>query len=575
MFIKKRLSVLRRFSCERGVMIIPMAILLPILVGLMTLGINSVSMMSGKARMADAASEATLAVSAATLANDTQTAEGLKEIETNRAMVEAWIKYYFPGLKTIPEIKFNVVQNQKLPSSDTRYTRYSVDIAMDLPLLFTYQTVTAGKSSYSLNSGSGNVNKYVSKPADYVFVVDFSTSQRGTRIRILKSVFAEITDFVLKNSPESKIAIVPFSTGVSVIMPGTNQRGGQNVGCSVLFVPNDGWNINYPVWSDKSVSTKLASGSLNGMTYDMDTARYDFYKKYVAKSAPVLSEAAMRNQWCRKNDSYGKTTGRAQYSCFDPRDKYPQPADPRNQLEDIFTAQSLRLIENEYAKAARVFTTQKSAYTIEHDEAINYTATLDKMFSDEAIITFPMLWSTASSASSAYRPYYQMCQQGGWWKHNTGNDLTNQSAASWLIPLTDSKPALDQFQNMEPSGWTHLSAALIRSVPVMMEGSNRRKVFIMMSDGEESRYPQITTDKWLKSYKLCQKIEEGILARPQTNAGKVELYYISTTNARTWVKYWGENCTGAARSKTATQRDDLIKLIKGIITDETGHLTSS
>ena len=128
---------------------------------------------------------------------------------------------------------------------------------------------------------------------------------------------------------------------------------------------------------------------------------------------------------------------------------------------------------------------------------------------------------------------------------------------------------------MEPSGWTHLSAALIRSVPVMMEGSNRRKVFIMMSDGEESRYPQITTDKWLKSYKLCQKIEEGILARPQTNAGKVELYYISTTNARTWVKYWGENCTGAARSKTATQRDDLIKLIKGIITDETGHLTSS
>ena len=556
-------------------MISPRGILFTVVCGVMGWGINRVCMLARRARVADAVAEATLAVSTATMANDSQTGSGRQEIEKVRGTVASWMKYYFPAMKSAPEVEFTVMEGQQLASSETRYTYYNVDVAVTLPQLFLYQTVTVDKTDYTLRAGRGHVNKYVSKPADYVFVVDFSGSQIGPRLNILKSVFAEITDFVLKNSPGSKIAIVPFSTGVSVIMPGTNQRGGQNVGCSVLFVPNPGWDINYAFWSDKNVSTAYANSPLNTQTYYMDYYRYKFYKNFVAASSPTNKEADMRKRWCRQNPTKGVKEGRVEYSCFDPRDKYPDPSDPRNQLEDIFTAQSLRLIENEYAKAARVFTTQKSAYTIEHDEAINYTATLDKMFSDEAIITFPMLWSTASSASSAYRPYYQMCQQGGWWKHNTGNDLTNQSAASWLIPLTDSKPALDQFQNMEPSGWTHLSAALIRSVPVMMEGSNRRKVFIMMSDGEESRYPQITTDKWLKSYKLCQKIEEGILARPQTNAGKVELYYISTTNARTWVKYWGENCTGAARSKTATQRDDLIKLIKGIITDETGHLTSS
>ena len=562
--------MLRLFRSERGVMIIPLAILFPILFGLMALGINSVSMLANRARMADAVSEATLAVSTATMANDNQTVSGRQEIEKMRGTVASWMKYYFPAMKSAPEVEFTVMEGQQLASSETRYTYYNVDVAVTLPQLFLYQTVTVDKTDYTLRAGRGHVNKYVSKPADYVFVVDFSGSQRGPRLNILKSVFAEITDFVLKNSPGSKIAIVPFSTGVSVIMPGTNQRGGQNVGCSVLFVPNPGWDINYAFWSDKNVSTAYANSPLNTQTYYMDYYRYKFYKNFVAASSPTIKEADMRKRWCRQNPTKGVKEGRVEYSCFDPRDKYPDPSDPRNQLEDIFSDESLKLINSEYSKAARVYSKQITTLTIEHDAAINYPATLEKMFGNDAIITFPVLWTPY--ASSSYRSYYQMCQQVGWWKHVPGSDMTKQSARSWLIPLTDSQSLLDQFQTMDAYGYTHLSSGLIRSVPVMMEGTNRRKVFIMMSDGEESVYPQITTDKWLKTYKLCQKIEEGFLSRPKTNTGSVELYYISTTNATKWVKYWAENCTGVARSKTATERDDLVKLIKGIITDETGHL---
>ncbi len=570
MFIKKLLSVLRLFCSERGVMIIPLAILLPILLGLITLGINSVWMMTSKARMADASAEATLAVSAATMANDTQTASGLQEIAKNRTMVEAWMKYYFPAMKNTPEIKFTVTQGQQLADSNTRYTYYNVDISLKLPQLFSYQPITSGKSDYTLATGNGHVNKYVSKSADYVFVVDFSYSQIGERMRILKSVFAEITDFVLKNSPESKIAIVPFSTGVSVKMPGENLRGGQNVGCSVLFVPNKEWDIDYAFWADKSIDAGLVNNTLKAKTYQMDLVRYYYYRNYIAESAPKMKESDMQNKWCRKNASYGQSAGRAQYSCFDPRDKYPNPNEPRNKLEDIFTPVAQTLIAEQYAKAVKVRTRQQYTVTIEHDEAINYPATLEKMFSDDAIITFPMQWGPRLSIE--YRPYYEMCHQAGWWWHVWGNDVAAQTARSWLIPLTDSKAQLDQFQSMEPYGWTHLSAGLIRSVPEMMRGSNSRKVFIMMSDGEESYYPQVTTDKWLKKYDLCKKIEEGILERSDVKGTKVELYYISTTNATYWVKYWADNCTGASRSKTATQRDDLVKLIKGIITDETGHL---
>ncbi|WP_241650767.1 hypothetical protein, partial [Rosenbergiella collisarenosi] len=62
-------------------------------------------------------------------------------------------------------------------------------------------------------------------------------------------------------------------------------------------------------------------------------------------------------------------------------------------LDDIFTQRSRKIITDEYTKAVKIKSKQLSTLTVEHDDAIDYEATLNKMFSDEAIITFPMLWT--------------------------------------------------------------------------------------------------------------------------------------------------------------------------------------
>lgn len=559
MFIEKLRTLTSRLVSERGVLIVPFAILLPILIILLALGINSAAGLASKARMADASSEASLAVAASSLANDTQTAAGKEEIAAGKAMVTAWMKYYFPAMQGTPQVDFTVVQDQNQSSSDIRYTYYNVAISLDLPYLFRHRTLTGNSNNYTLNASEGHVKKYISKPADYVFIVDFSTSQIGSRMRMLKSVFAEITNYVVDASPESRIAIVPFSTGVVVKLPGKNQRGGALLGCSVLFVPKDDWNIDYAFWADKRTATTSAYQALNRQTYLMDRGRYDYYHGYVAASPPAISEANMKTSWCRTNSTYGEKAGRYQYSCSDPRD----PDD------DIFSAKSQAIIQREFLRAAKIQSRQVTTFTIEHDDAIDYPATLNKMFSDEAIITLPMPL-TPLDGTYAWG-YNEMCRQAGWWNKST-NNLVNRSPKAWLIPLTGDADQLHEFQSMEPYGWTHLSSALVRSVPVMMEGQNRRKVFIMISDGNDNTHPHKVTDKYLKTYDLCRKIEEGLLARPQTNTSKVEFYYVSTTNAASRVKYWADYCTGSGRAKTATQSDALIKLIKGIISDETGHL---
>ncbi|MBS0910222.1 VWA domain-containing protein [Tatumella sp. JGM118] len=559
MFIKKLRALISCLAGERGVLVVPFAILLPILIALLSLGINSAAGLASKARMADAASEASLAVSASSLVNDNRTAEGREEIAAAKVLVTAWMKYYFPAMKGSPQIAFTVDQDLNQASSDIRYTYYNVAVSLDLPYLFSYKTVTGNSHDYTLSAGQGHVKKYISKPADYVFVVDFSASQAGAPMRMLKRVFYEITNYVVSASPESRIAIVPFSTGVVVKLPGKNVRGGANLGCSVLFVPKEEWKVNYAFWADKRTATTSAYQALNRQNYLMDEARYNYYKGYVAASSPAVGDTSMKAAWCRTNSSYGQKTGKYQYSCYDTR--YPD--------DDIFSERSQEIIQREYLRAAKTQYKQLSTYTIEHDDAIDYPATLEKMFSDEAIITMPMPLTPLDGTYSW--GYNHMCRQAGWWNSRT-NNMVNRAPKAWLIPLTGDAGKLHEFQSMEPYGWTHLSTALVRSVPVMMEGTNRRKVFIMISDGYDNLHPQKVTDKYLKTYNLCRKIEEGLLARPQTRTSKVEFYYVSTNNAVSRVKYWADNCTGSARAKTATQSDSLIKLIKGIISDETGHL---
>ena len=542
----------RFFRGEQGGLTPAFAILLPCLLGMMSFGLDSANLLAAKTRVANAVDEASLALSATGKSNLTK-----EEHREAKEMVSRYLRYHFPELSQAADITLSSVGGN-YDTHGYQYTRYQVNARIKVPLIFNTGVLKGFDHDIEVGSGTRKVNKYNAVPADYVFVVDFSGSQAGEPLRIIKQVVKEIGAFVLENSKESKIAIVPFSIGVPVKLPGVNERGGERVGCSVLFVPKPAYDIDYAFWSDKYI---VKGKDMNNRMYYMDNQRYTYYRSFVGPASPKMNDADVIAKWCKQNPRYGVTAGRAQYTCKTAG--YPDT--------DIFSERSQRIIAKEMDMAFQVTLDHNRYDTILHEKSVDYAATLDSMFSDKAVITFPMLWTEL--AKRAYRPFNGMCHNGGWYKHIANNDLSRSTARSWLIELTSDTKVLDQFQQMLQQGWTQISSGLIRSVPVMMKGKNKRKVFIMLSDGNDAP-SAVVTETFLKKYDLCGRIAKGLIGHKETNTSKVELYYISTTSGAERVKFWADYCVGPERAKTSTTKDQLIREIKGIVTDEAGHFVA-
>jgi len=555
-------QILIRCRNQHGTIMISFAVLLPILMILIALGVNSVKMFIAKAKLSDVSAEVGLIVSAHSSVSDK--GQFPPELES---LVTHYVKNFFPEASKTPEVVIDFSQVSTDSTSNAEYMTYHPSIKVELPFPFYHATLSEGAKNFTISATPLTVKKQVSRPVDILFIVDFSTSQKGKKIRILKEVFQDLTNFILNSNPQSKIGILPFSTGVAVKYPETNQRGGPKAGCSVLFVPKKEWAIDYAFWGDKYVNKKYTK--LTDQTYYIDEFRRKYYLERVGKSRPALSVDALNKQWCRKNDVWGTNVGQTQYSCFDHRFKISDLDGSLVAKDDIHTQRAQRIIEQQYAMALKVRERQRTTLTIEHDDAIDYEATLNQMFGEEAIITFPMLWAEREDYS--YRVYNKMCHNTGWWGKD--GQLTDARLYSWLIELTNNANELHQFQDMQPQGWTSTASGLVRSVPVMMKGTNPRKIFVVMSDGDDSSFPAKVTDRYLKQYNLCEKIRSGILERSQTHTDRVDIYYVSTTNSSKRVNYWKDYCTGEGNAAKAVNRQEIVSLIKGYLSDEIGNFS--
>ncbi|MBT0719482.1 hypothetical protein HGT71_14640 [Rosenbergiella epipactidis] len=561
MFVKLLRYCYSCFKNEQGGIILPFAIIIPILLVLIALAINSAKMFISKNKLADVAAEVGLIVSAANRAESSGNSS-----PALTALTKKYVKEFFPEVVEDPII--NVVYSEKIlsPEDNTLYQTFKPYIQLKVPYPYYSPSLSNKDKNFVVTTNNFTINKVVSRPVDIAFIVDFG-SPEGTFV--LRDVFAELTPFILQSNKESKIAILPFDTGVAVKYPYTNQRGGPQAGCSVLFAPTKPWDINYSFWGDKSMN-KLRK-KIKDQTYQMDQMRGIYYLLYVKNSSPSMSYNTFYNKWCRKNPTYGWGKGRVEYTCFDKRFFTTDANGKKIYTDDIFTPASLKLISEQYAKAIDVRDFHYKTQTIMHNSAIDYEATLDKMFGDEAIITIPVLWSQEKDVD--FRPFYEMCKSIGGWKNR--GQLNDARLYSWLIELTNKKTELDQFQKMSPrGGQTATASALIRSVPVMMEGRNPRKIFVIMSSHADSSYRKTVTDKFLKNHNLCQRIKDGFLAHPETRTERVDIYYISTKyDDVDRVNYWAQHCTGPENAVSSRDAQSIISTVKGIISDEVGTVT--
>lgn len=224
---------------DSGALAPAFAIILPCLLAMMSFGLDSVNLLSTKTRLANAMDEAALAVSATGKSDLNK-----DELKAAQLMATNYVRYHLPGIASVPVISVSGI-NEEMDANGFKFTRYELSATLKVPIIF--NTGTLAGFDHDIDTGSGNrlVKKFTSVATDYVFVLDFSGSMQGTRLNDLKAVVKEISQFALENNEKTQIALVPFSIGVPVKLPGKNERGGERVGCSVLFVPKANYNINY------------------------------------------------------------------------------------------------------------------------------------------------------------------------------------------------------------------------------------------------------------------------------------------------------------------------------------------
>lgn len=549
--MKKINGFIRFARQENGGVTAIFMIMLPMMLAFLVLALDGSRAMMKRARLADALNEAALAISAGASNGDTG------GIDKNNALLRQYINHYLPG----DEVIVANVSTRAATGIDpeSKETIFDIKAEIKFNTILPMSELPSFSKTLNLNN-QGSVRKNISpeRSADYVFVVDFSSSMHDpssesgvSRIDLLKKVVKDITDKALKDRPASTFGFVPFELGVPVKLEGKNEAGGDRLGCSALFVPNKGYGVNYAFWANKDILANPGD-DLTVINRQLDAGRYNYF------IGPVLSSLGLKSiayllippyNYCAPNTHNQDVVGgnHVAFHC------------ESEAAKSIYTQQNQIIIDKEFHDAYSART--KGLRSIFNDNSIDYKKTLENMFDDSAVISFEQ--SGPANTFSTYNPYGLMCTSRG----AKGNNIKEYKRNTYLVELTNDKAVIDEFQYMSPDGGTESSVGLLRAVPVLTKGLNPRKVMIIISDGEDL-FPMLPK-AFHETHNVCEKIRQGI---PKHSPGteEVSIYFISISASSAddqRVKYWGQHCTGMENSVTAANYSDLMAKLVEITND--------
>lgn len=608
------------FMSESGAIAIVYVIVFPILLAAAAFAIDGSLALNRKARLADAASEAVLAIAAIDnrLANETAR-------NVNKSIAKEYIHYYLPdNIEQIQRLDISMTDN----IDEEGFVDYSLNASVNIPTLLPLTKMGFSSFDDTVNVGnkgdnSGNARKFITTtatPADYVFVVDFSDTMNSpyvgynglatTRLGMLQTV---VNDVISGNThPDSQFALVPFDLGVpfkvqdavNAALPYKNQKneaGGELIGCSTLYVPRSAYspaNIDYAFWANKHIMQEeypIYTNNKNTILYNVDRSRYLYYRFIVGEAINEDIGDMQKRGWCVHNAQSGVPTGLYLFSCEE---------DPNR---SIFTDANQEKFYDQYDRVVNLTQTMRGASSLErssifNSQTIDYDATVDinNLFSNSNVQEFIQPWAPNMYE---YRAFTGMCQSATPLQ-TVSNSLSQEQAEknmaatiksayprAFLIPLTtneaERRNLRTNFMGMVAGGGTDSSAGLLRSVPIIAAGKNTKKVIIVISDGEDEVDPAIVSTE-LHSRGMCDAIKSGLKSEAlyaQNKIGVVaetaEIHYVSinddSTNAER-IAFWGKYCAKGVDETdstqyvhTATDYSSLISTLRAIIGVETGY----
>ncbi|HFP9328082.1 TPA: TadE/TadG family type IV pilus assembly protein [Raoultella planticola] len=558
--------IVRLLRQEYGAITVMFAIMFPLLMMFYSVAYDGANLQSSRARLADGLNQGVLAV--AMVDNRNSTAADKAE---NITLLHNYLSYYVPDatiakndLTVAVEVNYSTTETGKLDSVD--YTASGK--ASMRPIIGAQQEVGFDSAvDIRADSGAGVVRKTfeeIKYPTDYALVLDFSgsmlssSSEPGlTRIELLRKVVTEFIGEVLNDdSVTNTVGIIPFTAGVSVILPGENIAGGGNFGCSYVgkFLPKYA-GVDLDFWYNKiRFNTTATTPTEVLQSYNYDSLLYGWYNDVVSPATGFSIDEMVNKGWCVKNPQYGSTVGRAQYSC---------DADTRANLFNHYTEfQESRAAAHELMYYAYTQRTIFNTVTMDFDGLVAD----DFMFSDQAVTTFKYMVNTIAN-----RPFYFDCYStfGSISTTVASNTLKSKTAkpASYLIELTNDRQIIDKFREMNVTdGTTYVTSGLLRALPVIAKGNNPRKAIIVISDGIDID-GGVLTKKLFDQYNLCNRIREGLLRYPEgTPTQLADIFFIFTVNSSettTALDLWRNYCAGD-NVFLATNYQDIINVLTGI-----------
>ncbi len=572
----KKIYLLSLKFCKdkHGAIAVSFAFMLPALIGFFSIAVDGSRFNAERSRLNDALNQSVYAV--AITDNRNATKEDKKQ---NAQQAARYLTYYFPDKKI--SLDTVSVSAKTVTETDTNsFTIPAVDYQVNAnvishPILSSSKNGSAGFSANITIHGSG-LSGVVRRtlvenpiPGDYVFVVDFSGSMTSSsaesgysRERLLKKVVRDVSEEIFDLKDGSTIGIVPFSYAVPVKLDKTNYVSNQSkeYGCSYIGkmkgkLETLDWNFwyNKPGGGGKRLPTDISE-----FVTKTDDALKDYYY-YIAELNGQDTERKKNNwlidrNYCRE---YGRLLQR----------KLRCDADPSSDIHNALNQYKL----NDQYNAFKDFTAQEGDYTTILNEAtmdIAGTLSGDYLFDVSNVRTMISFHNSnrvfgipPNGNKELAPPAYFGCNYASPIAYGSATLKTITKPKYYLMNLSDNKKIIDEFEDMSPEGGTNSLSGLLRSVPLIAQGKNPRKIIYIISDGQDDN-PQLRRTLMIE-HNLCGVIKDGLKKYPANTPTKdSDIYYISLIQNST-TSDWAANCVGQDHAFIATNIDELKKAIKG------------
>ncbi|WP_127526447.1 pilus assembly protein [Budvicia aquatica] len=589
-----------KFFCHnrRAGVSIMFAIVLPLLLATFSLGIDGSRFLIKRARLADALSQGSFAV-ASTNTNLTTSQEKTE----GKELVRNYINYYLPG-DLIDESTLNVqAVIEKDPSDATKINSIAyvatakiiahpiIDgVSNALPGFSKDVSIIADENNGIVRRTMGDVNI----ESDIVFAVDFSgsildkTEDGKPYLVILREVVSDLATQIVDEASNSKIAIVPFDTGVPTKIEEKNEAGGDRIGCIVPYKLKDKYQIDFSFWANKNVNWKDSLLEQPGDIHEefikryLDLQRFSYYSNTIKAAIGDFYKGFCVSNPLYDKDTWGGNINSNPLSC-----EAITKISATSPLNFTEIQKSYKIIEDYYDPYLNKV---HFLGTTIADETVDVAGTLSKahLFNDNSMSVFESPFTSGYNGNM----FKYMCQSG----FNITSPVLADTGVTipaghpygkgdyysrylkdvrqnvYSIDLTKNKSEVFAFNRMNPveDSGTDILPGLLYSAHVAAKGKNPRKLIIIVTDGQTTADAKLLEKRFFAAG-MCEKITEGIMNNsPGTK--EVKIYFVSTLDDKSVLSDWRENCVGDDGAFVATDYSALKDAITSVLNKEPGGI---